>query len=607
MIETLVVVAASIMSIVWENMVEVQTDVLSYRSTLFILVLGFLSTFLYLQSFWLTYAAGGQWMNFDKDWSFYQPFEGGLVYIILQFPAWSLYGVFLSLAALRLSPCVLHGMILAKEWELHFDVSTIEAVETFLYRMGSLARWLHFHQLPTGSVGMIQLLAYLLLVVSLAQYKPVKPTKPVSKPVITKSAVSATYDRESDNPVMLFFNDVLRTMSLSLILFMAVKPEIVLFVTGRFVVWFCIAIGVSPLAGLVTLVLCYIPSYFGTPSITGRRSKNLEGSWISKFVSLHYRFTIVRNTKAAFKSEGKYLFGYHPHGLLPPAASYSKMTDQWRKLFPGITPLTLSASITHFVPMLRDLNQLGGAIEASKLGLWNSLAQFGSVILVPGGQHEMLLCEESIEGVERISSKHQGFIRIALRRAKELDDEPMHLVPVFAFNERSTIRNLPGMPLSLQKWFVKHFRSNAAFFPVGRFNLPSVPGRANVTMVVGEPIVVPVIQGTESNNPTKSQVELLHRHYFTRLKKLFDQHKSNFAADPKIEMEFDPHIELIEESEYVKQWDIIANQSSAFDAKAEGIFSNEINPGKYRNPWQEQLAAMVIVFFSVFVPHSLLD
>lgn len=97
-------------------------------------------------------------------------------------------------------------------------------------------------------------------------------------------------------------------------------------------------------------------------------------------------------------------------------------------------------------------------------------------MVVPGGQQEMIFAAEyPNEAV--VYSKHQGFVRLALRRAAmDQSDKKCYLVPVYCFGESKQYRN-PLSPLHVQKWCVDTFRSNFVFFPIGRYSIPSFPGK----------------------------------------------------------------------------------------------------------------------------------
>lgn len=59
----------------------------------------------------------------------------------------------------------------------------------------------------------------------------------------------------------------------------------------------------------------------------------------------------------------RYIFAYVPHSMYPAGAAYSPMLHSWTCNFPGITPVTLTASIMHYVPIMRDIGAWVGFRE----------------------------------------------------------------------------------------------------------------------------------------------------------------------------------------------------------------------------------------------------
>jgi hypothetical protein len=148
--------------------------------------------------------------------------------------------------------------------------------------------------------------------------------------------------------------------------------------------------------------LFYTPTYLGHPDTTGRRSSvnTLQGSWIIEDLASYLRFHVIRDAplseyppprtfkelhvsavvarwtaKAKGKDEGQnpgkdlgsknidsnhvaqarmrgpqYIFGYHPHGVIPIAAGMLPLTSCWRALFPswapGVIPRILTSSVS---------------------------------------------------------------------------------------------------------------------------------------------------------------------------------------------------------------------------------------------------------------------
>ena len=45
------------------------------------------------------------------------------------------------------------------------------------------------------------------------------------------------------------------------------------------------------------------------------------------------------------------ILGYHPHALFPLGVTYAHLTRAWDRVFPGVRPRALTASIIHQIPV----------------------------------------------------------------------------------------------------------------------------------------------------------------------------------------------------------------------------------------------------------------
>ena len=80
----------------------------------------------------------------------------------------------------------------------------------------------------------------------------------------------------------------------------------------------------------------------------------------------------------------RYIFGFHPHGVIPLTIGWACLSDLWGKMFPGIQPAALASSILHCVPITRDLNQMFGGYAVTRTGFLEALRTAGSAIFIPG-------------------------------------------------------------------------------------------------------------------------------------------------------------------------------------------------------------------------------
>ena len=78
-------------------------------------------------------------------------------------------------------------------------------------------------------------------------------------------------------------------------------------------------------------------------------------------------------------------------------------------------------------------------------GFVSALDNVGSVVLIPGGQEEMIGSHSNNTRVP-INTRHKGFVRIALKTGSSL-------VPIYSFGETQVFDNMPW-PVWLQRWYV---------------------------------------------------------------------------------------------------------------------------------------------------------
>merc|ERR1719272_1045300 len=94
----------------------------------------------------------------------------------------------------------------------------------------------------------------------------------------------------------------------------------------------------------------------------------------------------------------KYIFGIHPHSILPFGAMIAcndETTDEsFKNMFPGINLRTLAATFCFYIPLYRELLLGGGVVDAARYSAKYILGAGYSLALVPGGATEALYCNE---------------------------------------------------------------------------------------------------------------------------------------------------------------------------------------------------------------------
>ncbi|KAG7402198.1 hypothetical protein PHYBOEH_005761 [Phytophthora boehmeriae] len=270
-----------------------------------------------------------------------------------------------------------------------------------------------------------------------------------------------------------------------------------------------------PVLLLTIFIYIYEFTYRGNPQQTGCRERS---SWVTgrsflvDTVKRYFNGNIIR--MAPLDPEKQYVLSFHPHGIMPISVMWLQFTDQWRKLFPNFYAHILTASVLHHLPLARDILHFYGSREVTRSAFAYTLQNKESVLLVPGGQAEMLE-QRSAQKEVRVYTHHKGFIRLAIEHG-------VPLVPVLSFNEGEMMDNVRA-PM-MQRWFVKKLAFPFPYFPYGRGLLP-IPRKVDIPIVVGEPLEVPHIA-----KPTKEDIDEVHTKYFAALEGMFFKYKDEVGC-----------------------------------------------------------------------------
>jgi 2-acylglycerol O-acyltransferase 2 len=174
------------------------------------------------------------------------------------------------------------------------------------------------------------------------------------------------------------------------------------------------------------------------PLLRGRTTGSV---WWSSFCD-YFPISLVKT--APLDSNGKYVFGYHPHGIISVGAFGALATNGARvldltsavqpegtgfdSLFPGIHPRLLTLSINFMLPFAREYLLSLGLLNASKATFRHVLAKGpgSAVVVVVGGAKEATYVEPG--EMHLVLEKRRGFVREAMMAGAAL-------VPVIAFGE----------------------------------------------------------------------------------------------------------------------------------------------------------------------------
>jgi hypothetical protein len=205
------------------------------------------------------------------------------------------------------------------------------------------------------------------------------------------------------------------------------------------------------------------------------------------------------------------VLGFHPHGLFPCTMLWSNLVPLWQRVFGHLLAYPLTDAFTHVPPGMREVMQWHGAREITKAVMQGMLRDKHTVIVVPGGQAELLMhtFENHRDKLMVLDAKHRGFIRIALAMNADL-------VPLISFGELKAIQNVE-MP-TMQRLTRKIYGFPIPFLPVGVWGILPLPRRTQFTLVFGKPMAFPVAKPGE---PTDDEVDVAYSAYFDEVTRLF--------------------------------------------------------------------------------------
>ncbi|KAJ1452744.1 diacylglycerol acyltransferase, partial [Pelagophyceae sp. CCMP2097] len=207
----------------------------------------------------------------------------------------------------------------------------------------------------------------------------------------------------------------------------------------------------------------------------------------------------------------QYIVAVHPHGL----AIFSRLfwqtdrcaflTRKWR---------IIAANALFYVPVVRELTLLFGAVGASRATFETLLRSGCNVVVYPGGLDE---ANSITDGSIVTLRLRKGFVRLAVGHGVDI-------LPMFVFGELETLSAVRPLPEVVSKWLQKNFRISTTLF-IGRFWL-FVPRRVPFDLVVGKPITV-----TQRDAGAAFDVELekVYLAYKAEMVLLFEENKQKFG------------------------------------------------------------------------------
>ncbi|XP_076453482.1 2-acylglycerol O-acyltransferase 2-like [Babylonia areolata] len=270
----------------------------------------------------------------------------------------------------------------------------------------------------------------------------------------------------------------------------------------------------------LTLVYAAWFYYDRKTHLQGGRGKDSVRRWR---LWKHYRdyFPITLIKTCDLDPSRNYIFPCHPHGVMcfAPFLHFSTEASGFSDQFPGLEPHLMTLSIQYKYPLFREYMMCSGAVDVAKESIeWHlhTHPKGGQALaIIVGGAPEAM---EAQPGSTVLKIKERkGFIKMALKHGASL-------VPVYSFGENELFNMVESPEGSLGWWFqqlvMKIFGYNLPIFCGRSKFFFTVPFRRPVYSVVGEPVHVEKVE-----EPSREQVEDLHRRYVSAVTSLFEKYK----------------------------------------------------------------------------------
>lgn len=275
----------------------------------------------------------------------------------------------------------------------------------------------------------------------------------------------------------------------------------------------------------------------GTSGTLSHRSEFFRSLRIWSLFGSYFPARLHRSQE--LPSTRKYVFGYHPHGIISHGAFAAFATEAlgFAQLFPGITNSLLTLDSNFRIPFYRDYALALGLASVSRESCENILTKGGrngegmgrAVTIVVGGATESL--DAQPHTVRLVLKRRKGFVKLAIRTGADL-------VPVLAFGENDLYEQvrpeshpkLHHMQLTVKKllgFTIPLFYARGVF----NYDVGLLPYRKPLNVVVGRPIRL-----IQNAHPDEAYVNEVHGQYVRELQRLWDEWKDVFSPDRQEEL-----------------------------------------------------------------------
>ncbi|KAL1983928.1 hypothetical protein VTN96DRAFT_9781 [Rasamsonia emersonii] len=289
--------------------------------------------------------------------------------------------------------------------------------------------------------------------------------------------------------------------------------------------------------------LVYI-SLFSTAATSGNlsgRSQTLRSSRIWSLYASYFPARLHRTE--CLPPTRKYIFGYHPHGIISHGAFAAFATEAlgFSQLFPGITNTLLTLDSNFRIPFYREYAMAMGLASVSRESCENLLTKGGTdgkgmgraITIVVGGARESLDAQPG--SLRLVLKRRKGFVKLAIRTGADL-------VPVLGFGENELYEQVNSEQHPIIHKFQMLVKKTMGFtIPLfharGVFNydVGLMPYRRPLNIVVGRPIRV--VQHQDKNDIDDNYVDELHAKYVQELQRLWEEWRDIFAVGRTSELE----------------------------------------------------------------------
>jgi 2-acylglycerol O-acyltransferase 2 len=288
---------------------------------------------------------------------------------------------------------------------------------------------------------------------------------------------------------------------------------------------------------LLPYIVYLLFSTAGTSGTLTRRSQLIRGLKIWSLFASYFPARLHRSQVLA--PTRKYVFGYHPHGIISHGAFAAFATEAlgFSQLFPGITNTLLTLDSNFRIPLYCDYLLAMGLRSVSRESCENLLSNGGAngegmgraITIVVGGARESLDAQPST--LRLVLKRRKGFVKLAIRQGADL-------VPVLSFGENELYEQLqpkthPGIhraQLVLKKllgFTIPLFHARGVF----NYDVGLMPYRRPLNIVVGRAIRV-----VQDRMPSEKYVDEIHGLYVAELERIWREWRGEFAG-PDTELE----------------------------------------------------------------------